>query len=100
MENPLVVLIQVARAFDALGIEYVVVGSLASSIHGEYRASGDIDIVADIRPESLVSKLSPTFYIDDRSVSKAIEVGRKFNVIHLSAIFKADIFAPSTILSK
>ena len=103
IENPLVVLLELTHAFEGLGIEYVIVGSLASSIHGEYRASGDIDIVADIRPEhieSLVSKLSPAFYIDDRSVSKAIAVGRKFNVIHLSAIFKADIFAPSTILSK
>jgi hypothetical protein len=38
MENPFVVLVEAIRAFDALGIDYVVVGSIASSIHGEYRA--------------------------------------------------------------
>ena len=103
MENPLVVLIQVARAFDALGIDYVVVGSFASSIHGEYRASGDIDIIADVdfrHIEPLVATLKDEFYIDDLTVRRAIEQGRSFNVIHLKAIFKVDIFVPTTNLAK
>jgi hypothetical protein len=102
-ENPLVVLLELSRAFDRLGIDYVVVGSIASSIHGEYRASGDIDIVANIRAEqiqSLVRALETSFYIDAEAVSRAVALGRKFNVIHLSAIFKADIFAPSTALGR
>jgi hypothetical protein len=103
MENPLAVLIQVARAFDALAIEYVVVGSFASSIHGEYRASGDIDIIADLELrhiEPLVAALKEEFYIDDLTVRRAIEQGRSFNVIHLKAIFKVDIFVPATDLAK
>jgi len=103
MENPLVVLIQVTRAFDALGIDYVVVGSFASSIHGEYRASGDIDIIADLEfrhIEPLVAALKAEFYIDDLSVRRAIAKGRSFNVIHLKAIFKVDIFVPSTNVAK
>ncbi|MDX6501702.1 MAG: hypothetical protein QOG23_4962 [Blastocatellia bacterium] len=103
MENPLVVLIQVARAFDALGIDYVVVGSFASSIHGEYRASGDIDIIANVdfrHIEPLVATLKDEFYIDDLIVRRAIERGRSFNVIHLKAIFKVDIFVPATDLAK
>jgi len=103
MENPLVVLFQLARAFDQLGIDYVVVGSVASSIHGEYRASGDVDIVADLKYESiepLVAALREEFYIDDLSVRKAIAQGREFNVIHLSAIFKVDIFVPATSLGR
>ena len=103
IENPLVVLFELTHAFDSLGIDYVVVGSIASSIHGEYRASGDIDIIADIRPEQierLVSTLETKFYIDVQAVTNAVARGRKFNVIHLSAIFKADIFAPSTNLGK
>ena len=103
MENPLVVLIQVAGAFDALGIDYVVVGSFASSIHGEYRASGDIDIIADVEfrhIEPLVAALKVEFYIDDLTVRRAIEQGRSFNVIHLKAIFKVDIFVPATTLAK
>jgi hypothetical protein len=103
MENPLVVLFRLADDFDSLGIDYVVVGSVASSVHGEYRASGDIDIVADIRPEDiepLVAALKEDFYIDDLSVRQAVARGRKFNVIHLTAIFKADIFVPATSLGK
>ena len=103
MESPLVVLFEITNAFDSLGIDYVLVGSMASSVHGEYRASGDIDIVAEIQPEHidrLVSRLERTFYIDDLSVRRAIDHGRKFNVIHLSAIFKVDVFAASTSLGK
>lgn len=103
IENPLVVLFELTHAFDSLAIDYVVVGSIASSIHGEYRASGDIDIIADIRPdqiEPLVSRLEMNFYIDSQAVSNAVVRGRKFNVIHLSAVFKADIFAPSTNLGR
>lgn len=103
IETPLVVLFELTHAFQSLGIDYVVVGSIASSIHGEYRASGDIDIIADIRSEHvepLVNSLEATFYIDRLAVSKAVAAGKKFNVIHLAAVFKADIFAPSTTLGK
>ena len=103
MENPLVVLVQITRAFDALGIDYVVVGSFASSIHGEYRASGDIDIIADVgirQVEPLVAALKEEFYIDDLTIRRAIAHGRSFNVIHLKAIFKVDVFIPVTTLAK
>lgn len=103
MENPFVVLIEAIRALDGLGIEYVVVGSLASSIHGEYRASGDVDIVADIKLEDvepLIDKLKAEFYVDDLMMRRAISDNRSFNVIHLKAIFKIDIFIPGTELGR
>jgi hypothetical protein len=101
MENPFVVLVEAIRAFDALGIDYVVVGSIASSIHGEYRASGDIDIVADIKlhhVEPLVESLKSEFYVDDLTIRRAISEGRSFNIIHLQVVFKIDIFIPATEL--
>jgi hypothetical protein len=103
MESPLIALFQLIDAFKAVGIEYVVVGSLASSIHGEYRASADIDVVAAISTEQvhpLVNALMREFYIDDLAVSKAIAQGRSFNVIHLAGIFKVDVFIPTSVLSK
>ena len=103
MENPFVVLVEAIRAFDALGIDYVVVGSIASSIHGEYRASGDVDIVADLKShqvEALVEKLETDFYVDDLMIRRAISEGRSFNIIHLKAVFKIDIFIPGTDLGK
>jgi hypothetical protein len=104
MENPFVVLVEAIRAFDALGIDYVVVGSIASSIHGEYRASGDVDIVADVKlhhVQSLAEKLKGEFYVDDlMMMRRAISDGRSFNIIHLKAVFKIDIFIPATALGK
>ena len=103
MENPFVVLVEVIRAFDALKIDYVVVGSIASSIHGEYRASGDIDVIARVETrhvDSLVEILKNEFYIDDEMIRRAIADGRSFNVIHLKAVFKVDIFVPVTPLAE
>jgi hypothetical protein len=103
MESPLIALFQLVDAFMEIGIDYVVVGSVASSVHGDYRASADIDVIAEmstgqIRP--LVNALKDDFYIDDLSVSKAIAQGRSFNIIHLVGIFKIDVFLPTSALSK
>lgn len=103
MENPFVVLFQMISAFKAVGIDYVVVGSIASSIHGDYRASADIDVVVDMKYEQiepLVKALSNDFYIDDLSVRKAITQGRSFNAIHLKAIFKVDVFLAASSFGK
>src|SRR5215831_19084593 len=103
MEHPFIVLLQIARAFDSLKIKYVVVGSIASSIHGDYRATADIDIVAELQADGikpLVELLKNDFYIDELAVRKAVARGRSFNAIHLSAIFKVDVFLPQNELAK
>jgi hypothetical protein len=103
MESPLIALFQLINAFKQVGIDYVIVGSFASSFHGDYRVSADIDVVADISSEQiqpLVNSLGADFYIDDLSVSRAIAQGRSFNVIHLVAIFKVDVFPPVSDLGK
>jgi hypothetical protein len=97
MESPLDVLSQVARALDALGIVYVVVGSFASSMHGVYRATADIDIVADIKPPQsalLVAALQAAFYVDEQAVGRAVAQHGSFNAIHFDTVFKVDIFIP------
>lgn len=97
MQSPLDVLSQVVRALDATGIAYVVVGSFASSLHGVYRATADIDIVADMKPEHvapLVSVLQASFYVDEQAVARAVARHGSFNAIHLDSIFKVDIFTP------
>src|SRR5262245_58392793 len=103
METPLVALFQLIDAFKAIGIEYVVVGSLASSFHGDYRASADINLVGEVKAEhvqSFVNKLQGDFYVDGLAINKAIARGRSFNVIHLAGILKVDVFIPSSDLSK
>src|SRR5205814_3951810 len=66
-------------------------------VHGDYRASADIDVVADLSAEQvhpLVGALTG-FYVDDLAVGRAIAQGRSFNVIHLARIFKIDVFIPT-----
>ena len=41
----------VCAALDDLGVEHVIGGSVASSLHGRPRSTQDVDLVADLRPE-------------------------------------------------
>ena len=45
------VMLHVVRVLDELGVEYVLVGSVASSARGFPRSTNDADIVADLRLE-------------------------------------------------
>ena len=97
MESPFVALSQVARAFEEQGIPYVVVGSFASSLHGLYRTTNDIDVVADIelgQVAALAGSLQHDFYIDELAVRRAVIGRSSFNAIHFDSVFKIDVFVP------
>lgn len=89
------VLAIITTTFDRLGIRYVLVGSFASSIYGLYRATADIDILADIKPEHahpLYEALKEGFYVDELAMRTAIAQGSSFNAIHFDSVFKVDVF--------
>lgn len=91
------VTLQVTSVFDDLEISYVIGGSMASIIHGMLRTTMDVDIVADLLPEQVapfVAQLKDTFYIDEAVVHQAIQRRSSFNLIHLTTMFKVDIFLP------
>ncbi len=95
MESPFLVLSQVACVLEQQEITYVLVGSLASSMHGMYRSTADIDLLADIKPAQvrpLLDALDKSFYIDELAVRQAIAQRRSFNAIHFDSVFKVDIF--------
>lgn len=95
MESPFEVLALVARTLEDLGVAYAVVGSFASSMRGLYRATADVDILADLRPEHvrrLVEALQEKFYIDEQAVRRALTRHSSFNAIHFDAVFKVDVF--------
>ena len=48
LAEPLAVTIMVSDALEALGVDYVLGGSLASAVHGVMRATMDADLVADL----------------------------------------------------
>ncbi len=99
MDVPLSVLSQIAAAFEELKIPYVLVGSFASSMHGMYRATADIDILADVKADQvrpLLAALQSAFYIDEHAVRDAVAQRRSFNAIHFDSVFKVDVFIPKT----
>jgi hypothetical protein len=99
MENPFAVLSLVASLLEQQGITYVLVGSLASSMHGMHRSTADIDIVADVHSEQvipLLAALQENFSVDEHAVREAIDRRQSFNAIHFDSVFKVDIFIPKS----
>jgi hypothetical protein len=85
----------VVAVFDRLGIEYLVGGSLASSLQGIPRATQDVDLVARIAPaqvDDLVEALRDTFYLDGDTIREAVEQRTSFNLVHLRTVLKVDVF--------
>jgi len=85
----------VVKAFEELGVRYYIGGSVASSAYGIARATLDVDMVSDLKPQnvrSLVDMLEPSYYIDEKTILNAIQQRSTFNVIHLETIIKVDVF--------
>ena len=100
MDIPLSVLAQVANALEQLSIPYALVGSFASSMHGMYRSTADIDILADIKADQvhpLFEVLKKGFYVDERTMRDAVAQRRSFNAIHFDSVFKVDVFIPKDV---
>ena len=93
----------VADAFDRLGVDYYLAGSVSSSLFGIARATADVDVVAHLRFEhvkSLASSLSTAYYIDEDVVTDAIRRGAMFNVIHLATMLKVDVYVATTAFDR
>ncbi len=87
----------VIEAFEDLGVEYLVVGSLASSFHGVPRSTQDADLVASLEPRhvrTLVSALEGEFYLDEDRIRSQVARHASFNLIFLRTMYKVDVFVP------
>jgi hypothetical protein len=88
-------LVPVVELLHQLGVDHYIGGSIASSAFGEFRATNDADIVADLRDEHaapLAAALQNRYYVDLESVRGAIRRRASFNVIHLRTMLKVDVF--------
>jgi hypothetical protein len=95
MFEPIEVTLAVSAVLERLGIEYLVGGSLATSLHGVPRSTLDVDIVADLRMSHLqgfVAALQADFFVDSDMVRDAIRRRATFNILHIATMFKVDIF--------
>ena len=85
----------VVRALERMGVRHYVCGSLASSLHGEPRATNDADLVAELSPndcERLQLQLGTRFYVDPDDFKAAVANERSFNLIDEVELAKVDVF--------
>lgn len=88
-------LLELKNALEQVGVEYMIVGSLASSVHGLPRATRDADIIVAITPQQvtkLAAMLRPRFYMSEEAALEAIHRGTSFNAIHEETFYQIDLF--------
>jgi len=73
---------------DAPDVAYHLGGNLSSSIHGEPRATNDVDLVID----ALVAALGADFAIDRESLVEAARSRASCNIFCLPLFTKIDLF--------
>ena len=91
----LAIAIDVAKRLDDAEVPYVIGGSLASSVHGEPRATMDVDVVADLPLKAiarLVAGLRPEYYVDEEAARGAVQSRGAFNAVHMHSGVKVDFF--------
>jgi hypothetical protein len=86
----------VVRALEQLDVEYMVSGSIASSLQGEPRSTHDIDIVVDL-PRSKAHALAaafppPVYYLDEQAVTEAVAAKGMANLINTDSGDKVDFW--------
>jgi hypothetical protein len=78
-------LTHVVEALDRAGIDYMITGSVVSSLQGEPRLTHDLDVLVAIQkaqvPDILDAFPTPRFYADEHAVEEAIRTSGMFNVI-------------------
>ncbi|MDD8018641.1 MAG: hypothetical protein PHP42_09735 [Bacteroidota bacterium] len=77
-------------------IDYMITGSVASSLHGEPRTSHDIDMVVSITETSIPTLIRsfppPQYYLTEESIREAIVHKSMFNLIQTDTGDKIDFW--------
>ena len=88
-------LAEVIDKLERFSIDYMIGGSVASSIYGEPRTTRDIDIVVEVTASSLRNLFAAfdreRVYIDEPHADEEILGGRTFNLLDLSGGWKVDL---------
>lgn len=98
LTDPHTLLPALARALETAGVRYAIGGSLASSRHGELRATNDVDVLVELGPvmlPKLVKALGGDFHLDLEAAERAVREGGTFTAIHLKEFVKIDFFVAS-----
>lgn len=95
LPDPLEVAASITAVLEGLGVRYLIGGSLASSVHGEPRSTNDVDLLVDFHTEHVgpfVEALRSDYYVSEPAIREAVRSGYHFNVIHMNAAVKVDLF--------
>jgi hypothetical protein len=85
----------IGQILDALGIPWVLGGSMASPIVGEPRSTMDIDVAIQVdvgRVPDLVAEVASDYYVSEAMALDAVERHSSFNLIHFNTGMKIDLF--------
>jgi len=94
--DPVRVAVEFALVLEGLEIPYLVGGGVASTLHGEPRATLDVDFAMHLdvgRSDALCRALEPGFYVDREGLREASSSGGHFNVLHRETKIKVDGYA-------
>lgn len=82
-------LIKVIELLDKHDIEYMLTGSIVSSIQGEPRATHDVDMVIQLSENSIPYLTGtfqpPQYYISHEAIEEAIRCKSMFNLLECPA---------------
>ncbi len=93
MKNELDILRDISGKMDALGIPYMLTGSMAMNYYAEPRMTRDIDFVIVLtlaQVQSFLEAFAPDYYVSEEAVRTAIRDSAIFNLIHQEAVIKVD----------
>ena len=82
---------------DRLDVVWYVGGSVASTVHGHFRATNDVDVIACLREghaAAIRESLEADHYVDESSIREAVQRRSSFNLVHYGTGLKIDVFVP------
>lgn len=87
---------KVVHVLDTIGIQYMISGSIASSLQGEPRTTHDADIVIDLQKGEISELLKafpqPDYYLDEKMIHDVINKHGMFNLLEVKSGDKVDFW--------
>ena len=80
---------------ERLGVAWYVGGSVASTVHGRFRVTNGVDVIAELREEHaspMRASLEADHYVDEESIRDAVQRRTSFSLIHFGTGLKIDMF--------
>src|SRR5262245_39635187 len=89
-------LVLVIQVLDAAGVDYLVTGSMVSSMQGRPRASHDVDLLVALPADAIGHLLAafppPSYYLSEDAIKDAIATHTMFNLLALDTGDKVDFW--------